>query len=597
MTGPTPDPEAFLGVDRSLGGRRWLLRPADERTVRTLEQSQDLDPILARTLTARGVSPDTAADFLNPTLRAFLPDPSVLRDMDRAAEAMADAVVAGKTIAIFGDYDVDGATSAALWLRYLRDLTDRQPLLYVPDRITEGYGPNAAAMRRLRDQGADVVISVDCGIVAFDALEAAAEVGLKAIIVDHHAAEARLPPAMAVVNPNRLDDDSRLGHLAACGVVFLTLVAVSRHLRKAGFFSDRSEPDLLAMLDLVALGTVCDVVPLAGLNRAFVTQGLKMMAQRRTVGLDALMSAAGLTDKPTAYHIGYVLGPRINAAGRIGQADLGARLLSTEDGAEARKIAAQLNIDNEDRKALQEQVLAEADAQVADQAGPVIVVAGQGWHPGVIGVVAGRLRELYDRPACVIAMEGGIGKGSGRSMPGIDLGAAVIEARRKGLLLAGGGHPMAAGFTVEADKLIQLSTYLNDHIASQETGPAVPLLDCDGALAVAGATSDLALALERLAPYGSGNEEPRFVLRHARIVKPSIVGAGHVRCWLTGDGSERVKAIAFRAAETPVGQALMAGGGAPLHLAGLLRVDRWQGRTQAQFQIDDAAPAWPDGGA
>lgn len=595
MTGNAPGPDAYLGIERSLAGRRWSLRPADDRAARALEQSQALDPLVARVLAARGIGPEQVAAFLAPTLRAFLPDPSVLRDMDRAVETIVEAIRAGRTIAVFGDYDVDGATSAALLSRYLNAVTGQPPLLYVPDRIKEGYGPNPTAMRRLRERGAELVVTVDCGIVAFDALGTAAEIDLDAVIVDHHAAEARLPSARAIVNPNRLDDDSGLGHLAACGVAFLVLVAVNRRLREAGFFDGGHQPDLLALLDLVALGTVCDVVPLTGLNRALVAQGLKVMAQRRTVGLDALMSAAGLAERPTAYHAGYILGPRINAAGRIGQADLGARLLSTEDGAEARAIADQLNAHNEDRKAIQEQVLAEADAQVSGQTGPVIVVAGEGWHPGVIGVVAGRLRELYDRPACAIALEGGIGKASGRSMPGIDLGAAVIEARREGLLLAGGGHPMAAGFTVAADKLSALRDYLNRHVAAQGGGPAVPLLDVDGALAVGGASTALAEALERLAPFGPGNEEPCFVLRHARVVKPSVVGTGHVRCWLTGDGTERVKAIAFRAGETPLGEALLAGTGAPLHLAGRLRIDRWQGRVQPQFQIEDAAPAWPEG--
>lgn len=595
MTERAPDADAYLGVERSLAGRRWSLRPADDRTVRALEQTQALDPLVARVLVARGIDLAQVESFLAPSLRSSLPDPSVLRDMDRAVEAITEAVQKGRTIAVFGDYDVDGATSAALLARYLAAVTGQQPLLYVPDRIKEGYGPNPTAMRRLRERGADFVITVDCGIVAFDALDAAADMNLDAVIIDHHAAEARLPAARAVVNPNRIDDDSGLGHLAACGVAFLVLVAVNRRLREAGLFQARAEPDLLSLLDLVALGTVCDVVPLIGLNRALVAQGLKVMAQRRTVGLDALMAAAGLTDRPTAYHAGYILGPRINAAGRIGQADLGARLLSTEDGGEARMIAEQLNAHNEDRKAIQEQVLAEADDQVAGQTGPVILVAGEGWHPGVIGVVAGRLRELYDRPACAVALEGGIGKASGRSMPGIDLGSAVIEARREGLLLAGGGHPMAAGFTVAADKLAALRDYLNRHVAAQGGGPAVPLLDVDGALSVGGATTAFAESLERLAPFGPGNEEPCFVLRHARVVKPSIVGVGHVRCWLTGAGTERLKAIAFRAGETQVGDALLAGTGAPLHLAGRLRIDRWQGRVQPQFQIEDAAPAWAEG--
>ncbi|MEM7443941.1 MAG: single-stranded-DNA-specific exonuclease RecJ, partial [Pseudomonadota bacterium] len=559
-------------------------------------QSHDLDPVVARLLVARGITSAEASDYLTPTLRSLMPDPSVLKDMDKAAAAIAKAIREGQRIAIFGDYDVDGATSAALCLRVIRALTAVAPILYVPDRLKEGYGPNPGAMRSLRESGADLVISVDCGIVSFDAFETASEIGLDAIVIDHHAAEARLPKALAIVNPNRLDDDSNLGNLAACGVVFLTLVSVLRQLREAGFFEGRNAPNLLEELDLVALGTVCDVVPLVGLNRAFAIQGLKVMAQRQSIGIDALMSAAGLVDQPSAYHLGYVLGPRINAAGRIGEADLGAKLLSTDDAAQARRIASQLNLHNEDRKTIQEQVLAEATGQIeagdADQMGVVIVVAGEGWHPGVIGVVASRLRELYDRPTCVVAIEGGLGKGSGRSMPGIDLGSAVIEARQAGLLLAGGGHRMAAGFTVEEDKIDQLRAHLNDHIAGQEVGPPVPVLECDGALAVSGADITLAQSIEGLGPFGPGNEEPRFVLRHAQIVRPSMVGNGHVRCFITGGGAERLKAIAFRAADTPLGQALLAGDGVPIHLAGVLRVDRWQGRLQPQFQIEDAAPAW-----
>ncbi|KGM31605.1 single-stranded-DNA-specific exonuclease RecJ, partial [Inquilinus limosus] len=423
MTGP-----ALFGVERSAKGARWIGRAADDRLALALSQRHALPEIVARVLAARGVGLDDAPAFLNPTLRALLPDPSVLRDMDRAAARIARAVTAGEGIAVFGDYDVDGATSTALLVRYLRAL-GIEPQIHIPDRIAEGYGPNAQALEKLRAGGAGLVVTVDCGTTAFDALEGAA--GLDVVVIDHHTAEPRLPKVAAVVNPNRLDQDPGLGQLAACGVTFLALVALNRALRQAGVFANRTEPDLLALLDLVALGTICDVVPLTGLNRALVGQGLKVMAQRRNTGLAALADVARVTETVDAYHAGYILGPRINAGGRIGRADLGARLLATEDRAEAARIAALLDEHNVDRKTVEAEVMAAAIAQVeAAEAGPVILVAGEGWHPGVVGIVAGRLRERYGRPSCVVGFEGGIGKASGRSVPGVDLGAAVIAARQ-----------------------------------------------------------------------------------------------------------------------------------------------------------------------
>ncbi len=593
---PAMPTAALLGVERSLAGRRWQLHPVDDRLSSALSQHHGLPEIIGRILAARGVTVDAAEDYLRPTLRALMPDPSALKDMDRAADRIAHAIASGERIAVFGDYDVDGATSAALLLRYLRALGG-DPLLHIPDRMAEGYGPNAPALRALREAGASLVITVDCGTTALEPLAAAKADGVEVIVLDHHAAAAELPAAHAVVNPNRLDDRSDLGHLAACGVTFLTLVAVSRALRRDGALSDRSEPDLLALLDLVALGTVCDVVPLIGLNRALVIQGLTVMARRRNPGIRALADVARVAERIGAYHLGYILGPRVNAGGRIGRADLGARLLSTEGETEAAEIAAILDSHNDDRKGIEAEVLRRATDQLdgAPDPGPVALAAGPGWHPGVIGIVAGRLKERYDRPACVVALEGDVGRASCRSVPGVDIGAAVAEARRVGLLMTGGGHPMAAGFTVAADKLEALGDFLHDHVLGQAGGPLVPVSDFDGTLAVGGATVNLAATLERLGPFGAGNAEPRFVLTGARAVGARVVGADHVSCFLTGADGGRLRAIAFRAVGTPLGSALLDPSGAPLHIAGLLRLDRWNGRERAQFQIEDAAPLWGSG--
>lgn len=606
--GETQSHDAFLGVEQSLGGRRWVARAAPERLVQTLAQRFDLPDAVARALAGRGISADAAGAFLTPSLRAQMPDPSVLPDMDRATARLVRAIRGGESVAVFGDYDVDGATSAALLLRYLRAL-GIAARLYVPDRIAEGYGPNAPALEGLARAGVSLVVCVDCGTTAFAPLAAARAAGLDVLVLDHHTAEARLPETVGLVNPNRLDapsgadDRHGLRHLAACGVTFLTLVALNRALRREGVFAGGAEePDLLDLLDLVALGTVCDVVPLVGLNRALVAQGLKVIAGRRKAGLVALADRAGIKKRPEVYHLGFILGPRINAAGRIGQADLGARLLSTEDAAEAAAIAARLDDHNEDRKALEAAALAEAMAQVEalDDAGPVILASGEGWHPGVVGIVASRLKERYHRPACVVALDGDLGKASGRSVPGVDLGGAVAEARAAGLLLTGGGHPMAAGFSLTRDRLAELRAFLAEHIAAQVAargdgtadGRLVPVMRLDGSLSVAGATPDLARAIARLGPFGPGNGEPRYVLSGARVVQWRIVGQNHISCTLTGPQGGRLRAIAFRAADTPLGEALCAAGGAPLHLAGLLRLDDWQGSETLDFHIEDAAPAW-----
>ena len=597
LTADTPAfPPAFLNVDRSISGRRWLARAGCERTALALSQSRGLPEVVGRALAARGVTLEGVDSFLAPTLRALMPDPGVLADMDTAAARLAAAVTGGESVCVWGDYDVDGATSAALLPRYLAAVA-RPPRFYIPDRISEGYGPNAPALLKLHREGVRLVVTVDCGTTAYEPLAAAEAAGLDVIVIDHHAAEAALPAARAVVNPNRLDDTSGLGALCAAGVVFLTVVALNRELRRLGWFATRPEPDLMGWLDLVALGTVCDVVPLVGLNRALVTQGLKVMARRANPGLAALADVAGASGPPEAYHAGFVLGPRVNAGGRVGASDLGTRLLSTEDPDEARAIALRLDELNGERRQIESAVLEAALEQVAGLIGegtppPLVFVAGADWHPGVIGIVASRLVERLKRPACVVSLAGGVGKGSGRSVKGVDLGAAVIAARQSGLLTHGGGHRMAAGFTVPAERLGELVEFLTGRVTDQLGGAApVASLELDGALAVGAATPVLAETLGKLAPFGSGNAEPRFAVTDARVVRADIVGTGHVRCILTGAEGGRLKAIAFRAADSELGHALLGSGGRPMHLAGAIRVDSWNGAVNTQLVIDDAA--WP----
>jgi single-stranded-DNA-specific exonuclease len=585
---------AFLGVERSYCGRRWRRRAGDERQGLAIAQRLSVPEIVGRLLAARHLDVDTAPSYLSPTLRALLPDPSLFRDMDRAAARLLQAITGGESIAVFGDYDVDGATSAALLHRFFAAI-GISLRLYIPDRLTEGYGPNAPALLRLKEEGMAVVITVDCGITAFAPLQAAAAAGLSVIVLDHHVAEPELPMAAAVVNPSRLDETAGHRQLAAVGVTFLLVVALNRALRQAGWYgTSRPEPDLKQWLDLVALGTVCDVVPLTGINRALVTQGLKVLARRGNIGLAALADAAALKETPGTYHLGFILGPRINAGGRIGAADLGVRLLTTEDASEAASLARQLDALNTERRAIEQAVLDAAIAQVEGRAGPrqaMVLASAEGWHPGVIGIVAGRLKERYGRPACVVATAGGIGKGSGRSVNGLDLGSAVIAARQAGLLINGGGHAMAAGFTVAADRVAALGEFLNERLEAASGGAIVPVLDIDGTLASAAATVELAQLVARLGPFGSGNPEPRFAVTDLRVIRGEVVGDGHVRAILAGGTGGRLKAIAFRSAGDPLGRALLSGGGAPLHLAGTLRLDSWQDRDGVQFVVDDAAPA------
>ncbi len=585
--------EAFLGVEQSLSGKRWQHNRADDRDSLALAQRLEVPDAVARVLSARGLTLETAPSFLAPTLRDLLPDPSRLVDMDRAAERLATAIMQNEKIAIFGDYDVDGATSSALMRRFIEAVGGRTET-YIPDRVREGYGPNAPALLELKRGGASVVVTVDCGSTAHAPLAVAEEAGLDVIVIDHHAAEAPLPKATAVVNPNRLDDDSGLGQLAAVGVAFLFIVAINRTLRGAGWYETRPEPDLAGWLDIVALGTVCDVVPLTGVNRAFVAQGLKVMAKRRNVGIRALADVAGVDEVPGTYHLGFILGPRVNAGGRVGAADLGARLLATENIDEAMDIARRLEGFNKERREIEDAVLQQVLESLEDAPpGAVAVAAGEGWHPGVIGIVASRIKEHYNRPACVVSLNGDVASGSGRSVPGVDLGAAVIAARQLGILEKGGGHPMAAGFTLARDRLPEFQAFLETRVAERVTEARLtPSLRIDGAVTTKGANLILINALACLEPFGQGNAEPRFVVANARVVFAAVAGSDHVRCTLESPEGGRLNGISFRSLSRPLGQTLLKADGRPMHVAGRLRSNTWQGRTTPQIMIDDAAPAW-----
>ena len=581
-----------LGVTSSLTNRRWVWRGGEERTGLMLAQRAGVSEIVGRLLAARGVSPEAAADFLAPTLRALLPDPSILAGMDAAAARLAHAVQRAETVAIFGDYDVDGACSAAIMAWLLRML-GCPVLTHVPDRITEGYGPNAPALRALAAQGATLVVCVDCGTAAAGPLAALA--GLADVLVlDHHKAEGPPPPVLATVNPNRLDDTSGLRGLCAAGVAFLAAIATLRTLRRLGHFAARPEPDLRTLLDLVALATVCDVMPLTGVNRALVAQGLKVMARRNRPGIAALLEVAAAKDQPTAATLGWALGPRINAAGRIDDSGLGLRLLLTDDPVEARALATRLDTVNRDRQELETAVLDAAHAHAhaqADAGRPVLLVHGAGWHPGVVGIIAGRIKQRQNRPALAGALLEGVVRGSGRSVDGVDLGAAVLEARREGLLLTGGGHAMAAGFSLPAAGLDGFHAFLEDRLAHAAALPRTPDLIIEATVAVAGAGVDLAGDIASLAPFGPGNEEPVIALPRARVVRADWIGkdGNTLRAIVEGEGgSGRIKAMLFRAAGTPLGQAL-ATPGAPLHLAGHLRAEEWNGITTACLILTDAA--------
>ncbi|MGA7971945.1 MAG: single-stranded-DNA-specific exonuclease RecJ [Pseudolabrys sp.] len=594
------DERGFLGVERSATGRLWRdrLDARGQANALAIAQHHGLPELLARVLAGRDVTLHEVETFLDPSIRRLMPDPHQLTDMDAAAARLADAVEKGEAVAVFGDYDVDGATSAALLTHYLRQC-GLDPIVHIPDRIFEGYGPNVDAIRSFADRKTRLLVTVDCGTTSQETLAEANKLGMDVLVIDHHQADEELPKAVAVVNPNRADDLSGLGHLAAVGLVFMTLVAVTRALRQRGFWSgSRSEPDLLSMLHLVALGTVADVVPLTGLNRAFVAKGLLALRRREHLGLTALMDVSRLSGPPEPWHLGFLLGPRINAGGRIGRADLGVQLLLEDDVSEAARIAGELDRLNQERRAIERATLEQAEAEALaalglEEKGAVVVTAAEGWHAGVVGLVAARLKERYGRPAFAIAIgPGGVGTGSGRSIAGVDLGRAVRRAVSEGLLVKGGGHTMAAGVTLKKDRLGAFRAFLEDALGdSVEAARRERALKIDGAVSAGGANRELVELLARAGPYGAGNPEPVLALPSHTLAYVDPVGENHLRVRLRSGDGKLVNGIAFRAVGQPLGKALVDSRGRPVHAVGHLVLDRWQGEARVQLRLSDVAPA------
>ncbi len=578
----------------SATGRLWQLREVDERLVAAIAREHELPEIIARVLVARGIDSENVEDFLHPTLRSALPDPSHLLDMDKGVKRIADAIIKKEKIAIFGDYDVDGATSAALLARYFRTV-GVNPVLYIPDRMKEGYGPNTKALLELRKQGVSVAITVDCGTLAFEPLAEAKKAGLDMIVVDHHLGEAKKPEAVAIINPNRLDETSQHPQLAAVGVAFLLLIAINRELRNRHFFTSLPEPGIMEWLDIVALGTICDVVPLTGVNRALVAQGLKIMAGRRNVGIATVLDMAKSEEKPNVYSCGFIIGPRINAGGRVGKSDLGVRLLSTEDPEEAKNLATELEQYNAERKAIEAMVLEQAmsKAESMEENLPLLVVAGQGWHPGVIGIVAGRLKDRFHKPVAVVAVNDGVGKASARSVTGVDLGAAVIAALEEGLLVAGGGHAMAAGFTVEEGKIPALTEFLKTKMdASIQQINVQKKFMLDGVVSIGGANVELLAHMEKLAPFGQANPNLRLWIKQVVNLRSDIVGENHIKTLLIDKVSNtKLSAISFRSVGTKLGDALLASYGKTIDVAGQLRLNEWNGKQSVDLTIEDVVIA------
>ena len=580
----------------SVTGKRWEWRHNRQRHGMGLAQRLQVPEIVGQILASRIETPEEGRVFLEPNLRN-LPDPLELKDMDKAVARMVKAVQDGEQITIFGDYDVDGSCGSALLMKYFGWLGCK-PHLYIPDRMSEGYGPNPGAMERIAEAGGKVIVTVDTGSLAFDAFNRAKELGLDVVITDHHQTQSNFPPCVALVNPNRMDETSELTNLAGAGVAFMLVMAVNRGLREAGYFEaqeNKTEPDLRQLLDLVAVASVCDMVPLTGVNRILVDRGLKVMGQRSNMGLTALADVSGLDTKPGTYHAGFMVGPRINAGGRIGACDLGANLLLTQIPEEARSMAAQLNALNEERKEIEQQVLAQAldkAEEIMQQDPASLVVAGEGWHPGVIGIVAARIKEVHHRPIFVVSFdEDGIGKGSGRSITGIDLGKAVISAKEAGLLVSGGGHKMAAGITVTKDNfnhfVKHLETHVKDQVAKVGEGVFTPCLRVDSSVSPKGVSLELLDDVEKLEPYGAGNPEPRFVLTGVRADGLRVVGENHLKFRLT-DGAGYLDVIAFRAMSTPLGPWLMNLQGRTASFCGKLRRNVWQNRESVQLLLDDA---------
>lgn len=576
---------------KSLSQKRWVLRACDETHALTFMQKMEVSPTLARFLTIRGHDLSSAPLFLEPTLRDQLPDPLLLKDMDKAIDRLVQAITSHEKIVVWGDYDVDGATSSALLTRFFKAI-DHPIAVYIPDRIKEGYGPNITGVQKFISQGYTVMVTVDCGTTSFDALEAAK--GMDVIVLDHHAPEAKLPQATAIVNPNRLDENEEttkiLGHLAAVGISFLCVVALNRALRNSGFYAHKQEPNLMALLDLVALGTVCDVMPLTGLNRTFVAQGLKVMAKRKNVGLRALSDVGGIDGTPSPYHLGFVIGPRINAGGRVGESFLGSRLLSTESPEEALQIAQKLDQYNKERRALEEEALEKAFLQV-DPESPAIIVDGKGWHEGVIGIIAGRLKEKFHKPTAVISWnEDAIGKASARSIPGFDFGRFIHRAHHLGYVLGGGGHAMAAGFSLKKDQLPLLTTFLMSEL--ERLGDEIdltPLIKCDGYLDLRSLTPTLLEEIENLAPFGMGNPSPKFVFSSVMVESYQLIQDQHIRCRFSQGDGIAIDGIGFRLKETSLGKALMDRTRRPLDLIASPKLDTWGGKTKISLMLEDGA--------
>jgi len=589
------DNGCFLGIENSVTGRAWRPRLDDPEIARTLSLRCDLPELLARVLAGRNIEAGGVEAFLHPTLKAHMPDPASLRDGEKAAARIVKALTSAEKIAIFGDYDVDGGTSSALLKRFF-NAVGSDARIYIPNRLTEGYGPNAAALEDLANSGTELLITVDCGITSHDVI-GNAQKQMDIVIIDHHLADEKLPRAKAIVNPNRRDDISGVGYLAAVGVTFLMVVLINRQLRQLKWYNDeRPEPDLLEWLDLVALGTICDVVPLVGLNRAYVTQGLKVLAKRQNIGLRALADVAGLERKPDTYAAGFILGPRLNAAGRLGHSSLGADLMCSDDESVVNDIATELHELNRQRREAEQRVLdqafVQADAETAQgHPPPVLICSGDKWHSGVIGIVAGRLKDKFQRPAFVIGFDDkGVGTGSGRSLSGVDLGSAVKACVDAGVLEKGGGHEMAAGLTIKREQLGAFRAFIEEHLgAAVKAATANRGFMVDGAVSASGATLELLGLLERAGPYGTGNPEPRFVLPAHRIVYAARVGEDHVRCTMVSGEGVRLNGIAFRTRGTPLDDFLLNKPNSPVHIAGKLKLNEWRGRRDVQIIIEDAA--------
>lgn len=586
----------FLDVERSISGRRWTPRLQDERLAQAIAERHELPEILGRVMAARGVGLEEAEAFLNPTIRSLMPQPSALKDMEKGAQRLAEAIIAQTRIGIISDYDVDGVSSAAIFQMFLRAVGS-DANIHMPDRLTEGYGPSEHAVKLLKEQGCTLLLTLDCGVLAHDPLAHAAELGMESIIVDHHQASEILPEAYAVINPNRQDDISGFGYLCAAGVVMILIATVNKLLRAKGWYSEaRPEPNMLQWLELVALATVCDVVPLKGLNRAYVTQGLKIMSRRENMGLAMLSDIARLKRSPDVYALGFVLGPRLNAAGRIGHAGLALELLTTRDKGRANQLAQELEQLNRQRQAIEMRVVDAAAIQAEaslgkERLGSVIIVASEGWHPGVVGLAAARLKERYQLPSFVLAsnQKTGLASGSGRSINGVDIGSAIRAALEAGVIVKGGGHAMAAGLTVEIAKLAELRSFLEEKLSLAVANAAENSLQIDGALSASGATLDLIELLEQAGPYGSAHPAPVFAFPAHRVAYADPAGSDHIRCTLASADGTQIKAIAFRAMGTELGELLLTERKLPLHIAGRLTIDEWGAKRVPSLQIEDIA--------